>query len=137
MTRRSALFRQFVFRHFLAASVLVLASADVALAQAEGSAIPAIPNAAIVYATTAAYFGTRLAGAPPVGPGNGQPVVPTTEQIVELQRLMIARKMLTGEADGRLGSATRTAVKQAQLKVGLPADAYPTAELIERLKTAR
>ena len=94
-------------------------------------------NAAIVYATTAAYFGTRLAGAPPVGPGNGQPVVPTTEQIIELQRLLIARKMLTGEADGRLGSATRTAVKQAQLKVGLPADAYPTAELIERLKTAR
>lgn len=94
-------------------------------------------NAAIVYATTAGYFGTRLAGAPPVGPGNGQPVVPTTEQIVELQRLMIARKMLTGEADGRLGSATRAAVKQAQLKVGLPADAYPTAELIERLKTAR
>ena len=34
--------------------------------------------------------------------------------------------MLTGEADGRLGSATRAAVKQAQIKVGLPADAYPT-----------
>ena len=26
-------------------------------------------NAAIVYSTTAAYFGTRLAGAPPVRPG--------------------------------------------------------------------
>ena len=42
-----------------------------------------------------------------------------------------------GEADGRLGAMTRTAVKQAQLKVGLPADAYPTAQLIERLKAAR
>ena len=94
-------------------------------------------NAAIVYATTAAYFGTRLAGAPPVSPGNGQPVVPTTEQIQELQRLLIARKMLTGEADGRLGSQTRAAVKQAQVKVGLPADAYPTAELIERLRAGR
>lgn len=94
-------------------------------------------NAAIVYATTAAYFGTRLAGAPVVSPGNGQPVVPTTEQIVELQRLLIARKMYSGEADGRLGSQTRTAVKQAQLKAGLPADAYPTAELIERLRSAR
>ncbi len=94
-------------------------------------------NAAIVYATTAAYFGTRLAGAPVVSPGNGQPVIPTTEQIMELQRLLIARKMLTGEADGRLGSQTRTAVKQAQLKVGLPADAYPTAELIERLRAVR
>ena len=36
-------------------------------------------NAAIVYSTTAAYFGTRLAGAPVFGPGNGQPVVPTTQ----------------------------------------------------------
>jgi lytic murein transglycosylase len=54
-------------------------------------------NAAIVYATTAAYFGTRLAGAPVVGPGNGQPVVPTTEQIQQLQQLLIARKMLTGD----------------------------------------
>ena len=51
-----------------------------------------------------------------------------------MQRLLIARRMLTGEADGRLGSATRAAVKQAQLKVGLPADAYPTQELIERLR---
>jgi lytic murein transglycosylase len=94
-------------------------------------------NAAIVYATTAAYFGTRLAGAPQVSPGNGQPVVPTTEQIQELQRLLIARRMLTGEVDGRLGSMTRAATKQAQIRVGLPADAYPTQELIERLRAVR
>ncbi len=94
-------------------------------------------NAAIVYSTTAAYFGTRLAGAPPFGPGNGHPVVPTTPQIQELQHLLIQRGWLKGEADGRLGSSTRVAVKQAQLKVGLPADAYPTQELIERLKTGR
>jgi lytic murein transglycosylase len=94
-------------------------------------------NAAIVYSTTAAYFGTRLAGAPPVGPGNGQPVVPTTQQIQELQQLLIARKMLTGEADGRLGSSTRPAVKKAQIMVGLPADAYPTQELIDRLRAGR
>ena len=94
-------------------------------------------NAAIVYSTTAAYFATRLAGAPVVGKGNGQPVVPTTAQIQELQHLLIAGRMLKGEADGRLGAATRTAVKQAQVKVGLPADAYPTAELIDRLRAAR
>jgi lytic murein transglycosylase len=94
-------------------------------------------NAAMVYATTAAYFGTRLAGAPPVGPGNGQVAVPTTQQVQELQQLLIRRGMLTGDADGRLGSQTRVAVKQAQLKVGLPADAYPTQELIERLRSGR
>ena len=64
-------------------------------------------------------------------------MVPTTQQIQELQQLLIARKLLTGEADGRLGSASRAAVKQAQIKVGLPADAYPTQELIERLRAGR
>lgn len=94
-------------------------------------------NAAIVYSTTAAYFGTRLAGAPVVGPGNGQPVVPTTQQIQELQQLLIARRLYSGEADGRLGAATRPAVKKAQIMVGLPADAYPTQELIDRLRSGR
>ena len=32
------------------------------------------------------------------------------------------------------GNGTRIATKKAQLKVGLPADSYPTAELIERLR---
>jgi peptidoglycan hydrolase-like protein with peptidoglycan-binding domain len=45
--------------------------------------------------------------------------------------------MLKGEADGRIGAATRAAVKEAQIKVRLPADAYPTAELIERLRAGR
>jgi peptidoglycan hydrolase-like protein with peptidoglycan-binding domain len=64
-------------------------------------------------------------------------VVPTTEQIQQLQQLLIARKLLTGEADGKLGAATRPAVKKAQVMVGLPADAYPTQELIDRLRAGR
>ena len=73
-------------------------------------------NAAIVYATTAAYFGTRLAGAPPVGPGNGQPVVPTTEQIQELQRLLIARRLADrrGRRPARLGHPRRGEAGAAQ-----------------------
>jgi peptidoglycan hydrolase-like protein with peptidoglycan-binding domain len=94
-------------------------------------------NAALVYATTAAYFATRLAGAPPVGKGNGPVAVPTAPQVQELQRLLIARRFLEGEADGKMGVQTRAAVKQAQLKLGLPADSYPTPELTERLRSAR
>ena len=94
-------------------------------------------NAAIVYATTAAYFATRLAGAPKVSPGNAPVQVLTTPQVQELQRLLIQQRLLTGEADGRLGSQTRVAVKKAQLKVGLPADSYPSVELIERLRGGR
>ena len=37
--------------------------------------------------------------------------------------------------DGKVGTGTRGAVKKAQIKVGLPADSYPTAELIEKLRT--
>ena len=42
-----------------------------------------------------------------------------------------------GDADGKLGSGTREAVKKAQLKVGLPADSWPTAELLARLQGNR
>jgi lytic murein transglycosylase len=94
-------------------------------------------NAAMVYATTAAYFATRFDGAPPVGKGNAPVTVLSTEQAQELQRLLRAHRFYDGEIDGRIGSATRPAVKKAQLKVGLPADSYPSPELIERLRAVR
>jgi lytic murein transglycosylase len=94
-------------------------------------------NAAFVYATTAAYFATRLAGAPPVGKGNGHVDVPDAQQVMELQRLLGARGYYQGEVDGRMGAMTRAAVKQAQIKLNLPADSYPTPELTERLRGGR
>jgi hypothetical protein len=33
-----------------------------------------------------------------------------------------------------MGLDTKAAVKQAQIKLGLPADSYPNLELIERLR---
>jgi lytic murein transglycosylase len=91
-------------------------------------------NSAFVYSTTAAYFAARLAGAPLIGRGNGEVVVPTAQQIMDLQRALLARGYDVGEVDGKMGAMTRRAVKQAQLKVGLPADSYPTVELIEKLR---
>ena len=40
-------------------------------------------------------------------------------------------------ADGKLGLATRQAVKAAQVALGVPADSYPSIELIERLRASR
>jgi peptidoglycan hydrolase-like protein with peptidoglycan-binding domain len=57
--------------------------------------------------------------------------------VQDLQRLLIQRGLLSGEADGRLGVQTRAAVKQAQVKLGLPADSYPSPELTERLRGGR
>jgi lytic murein transglycosylase len=92
-------------------------------------------NQSLVYATTAAYFATRLAGAPPVGKGNGKVESLSGKQIAELQRLLTDRGYEVGKIDGILGTATRDAVKDTQIKLGLPADSYPTPELLERLRT--
>jgi lytic murein transglycosylase len=94
-------------------------------------------NSAMVYATTAAYMATRLAGAPPIGRGNGTVVLLDTTQIRELQQLLVRLGFAKIEIDGKLGLATRSGIKAAQLKVGLPADSYPTAELIARLRALR
>ena len=41
-----------------------------------------------------------------------------------------------GAVDGFLGLKTRQAVKAMQLKYNLPADSYPTAELLTRMRAA-
>jgi lytic murein transglycosylase len=94
-------------------------------------------NAAMVYSTTAAYLATRIAGAPPVSRGSGNVQILTPQQVMDLQRLLAVQRFGSGEIDGKIGSATRAAVKKAQMKLGLPADSYPTAELIDRLRAAR
>jgi len=39
-----------------------------------------------------------------------------------------------GKVDGVLGLQSRVAVKAMQVKYGLPADAWPTAELLARMR---
>jgi lytic murein transglycosylase len=92
-------------------------------------------NSAFVYSTTAAYFATRLEGAPPVGRGNGEVAVLNVQQIADLQRHLTRRGYDVGEVDGKLGSMTRSAVRKVQIKLGFPADAYPTVELLDKLRT--
>ena len=92
-------------------------------------------NSAYVYSTTVAYFATRLDGAPAMSRSGAAAVVAlSSEQMMTLQRLLIKQGYEgVGEVDGKFGAGTRAAVKKAQMKLGLPADSYPTAELIERL----
>jgi lytic murein transglycosylase len=92
-------------------------------------------NSAYVYSTTVAYFATRLGGAPPVSDDGATKVqLLTTEQMMELQRLLQKQGHDVGQVDGRLGSGTRKAVRKAQLKYKLPADSWPTAKLIAKLQ---
>ncbi|MFM9847010.1 MAG: lytic murein transglycosylase [Hyphomicrobiaceae bacterium] len=91
-------------------------------------------NQSLNYATTAAYLATRIDGAPAMSRGNAEIVVLSADQLKELQSLLVQRGLKQGEIDGKLGAATRASVKAAQLKLGLPADSYPTLELTERLR---
>jgi hypothetical protein len=90
-------------------------------------------NNSLVYSTTAAYFATRLAGAGPVHRGSGVDL-PTVAEIKEIQTLLAKRGFDVGKADGIIGAATRAAVKQMQIKYGLPADSYPSPELLDKLR---
>jgi lytic murein transglycosylase len=96
-------------------------------------------NSAMVYSTTVAYFATRLAGEPTVNHAGAMTVaVLSPQQIMDLQRLLTkAGYEGVGEADGKFGAGTRAATKKAQMKFGLPADSYPTVELLERLGAPR
>jgi lytic murein transglycosylase len=91
-------------------------------------------NQSLNYCLTAAYLATRFAGAPPMSRGT-QPIPELSgDQIKELQGHLVRRGYQVGEVDGKLGAATRASIKSMQMKLGLPADSYPTEELLERLR---
>jgi lytic murein transglycosylase len=93
-------------------------------------------NNSLVYSTTAAYLATRIAGAPPLHPGAPSAALPFNE-VKEMQGLLVRAGHDVGNVDGFMGLKSRQAVKAMQLKYGLPADSYPTAELLERMRAAR
>ena len=90
-------------------------------------------NNSLVYSTTAAYLATRIAGAPALRKGRPPPALPFND-VKELQALLVRAGYDVGKVDGFLGLKTREAVKATQIKYGLPADSYPTAELLARMR---
>ena len=91
-------------------------------------------NQSLTYATTAAHLADRMAGAPSLRRSTGNVESLSYEQTKELQQLLKRRGLEVGEIDGKLGAGTRKAVKEMQVKFGLPADSYPTAELLNALR---
>lgn len=89
-------------------------------------------NQSFVYVTTAAYFANRLDGAPVFKPGTPDPQL-SLDDTKRLQERLQARGYDVGGVDGILGTNTRDAVRQEQMRLGLPADAWPTPELLEAL----
>jgi len=89
-------------------------------------------NKSFVYVTTAAYFATRLGGALIYDAGSPTPAL-SGAQMRQLQQKLTSRGRDVGGIDGILGAMTRAAVQAEQVRLGLPADAWPTVELLNRL----
>src|SRR3954466_12074325 len=93
-------------------------------------------NQSLNYSLTAAYYATRLEGAPALHKGGEIPKI-SFDDTRELQQLLEKRGYDVGRVDGVLGLKSRVAIRDTQIKFGLPADGWPTAELLTRLRTAR
>jgi lytic murein transglycosylase len=91
-------------------------------------------NNSLIYSTTAGYLATRIAGAPPMRKPAGAVAQLPFNEIRELQQLLVRAGFDVGKVDGVLGQQSRTAVKAMQVKFGLPADSWPTAELLARMR---
>lgn len=89
-------------------------------------------NQSFTYVLTGAYFATRLQGAAPYDAGNPEPGL-EGDQMMRLQEKLAARGHEVGKIDGILGAGTRQAVQKEQIRLGLPADAWPTQALLDAL----
>jgi lytic murein transglycosylase len=91
-------------------------------------------NQSLNYSLTAAYYATRLDGAPPMYKGSGNIPKISFEETRELQEILQRRGYDVGRIDGVLGLKSRIAIRDMQIRFGLPADGWPTAELLTRLR---
>lgn len=89
-------------------------------------------NQSFVYVTSAAHFAARLVGAPPFERGSPEPGL-SGKQMELLQSRLSGLGHDVGKIDGILGAKTRRAVRLEQRRLGLPADAWPTAALLDSL----
>ena len=121
-----------------------LADASVLLpAGARGPAFLVGPNFRAVlrynnstnYALAVSLLAQRLGGGPGVqATWPRETAALSRSQVVELQTALSQRGFATGAADGVMGPATREGLRRYQRSVGLPADGYPSAELLLRLQ---
>jgi membrane-bound lytic murein transglycosylase B len=92
-------------------------------------------NRSILYALSVGHLADRIAGAPALSAASLPDEAPLSlKSIEEMQALLNARGYEAGKPDGLVGPQTREALRAYQAAQGLPADGYPTEELIERLR---
>ncbi|MDP2448575.1 MAG: lytic murein transglycosylase [Polaromonas sp.] len=92
-------------------------------------------NNSTSYALAIGLLAQALAGGPAVQtawPRDQQPL--SRSQLLALQTALNTRGFDSGTPDGTMGPATRRGLRLYQRSVGLPADGYPTLELLQGLQ---
>ncbi|MFO1338311.1 MAG: lytic murein transglycosylase [Burkholderiaceae bacterium] len=92
-------------------------------------------NNSTSYALTVSLLAQRLADGPGVQAAWPRELqLPSRSQMLALQTALNARGFDSGTPDGLMGPATRDALRRYQRSLGLPADGYPTLDLLQRLQ---
>ena len=92
-------------------------------------------NNSTSYALAVSLLAQRLAGGPSVQAAWPRELQALSRaQLLDLQAALNARGFDAGLPDGLNGPATRDALRRYQRSVGVPADGYPTLELLQRLQ---
>jgi membrane-bound lytic murein transglycosylase B len=92
-------------------------------------------NQANSYALGVGHLSDRLKGGGPfVHPWPTDENHLSLDQRMELQKLLVAKGLLVGDADGVIGPATLEAVRTFQRNKGLPVDGFPSRTILEMLK---
>jgi len=92
-------------------------------------------NNSTSYALAVGLLAQRLAGGPAMQtPWPRDLQLLSRSQLLVLQTALNERGFDSGTPDGMMGTATRRSVGRYQLSLGLPADGYPTLDLLQRLQ---
>ena len=95
-------------------------------------------NSSDAYAMGVAHLGERLMGGPPIQGAwpKDEPML-DKDQRQELQQRLSSLGFYEGDADGKLGSKTREAVRNFQLRRGLVPDGYADFAVLRELRATR
>lgn len=92
-------------------------------------------NNSTSYGLAVCLLAQRLAGGPAIeAPWPRDLQALTRSQMLALQTALNARGFDSGTPDGMMGPATQRGVRLFQRSLGLPADGYPTLDLLQRLQ---
>jgi membrane-bound lytic murein transglycosylase B len=95
-------------------------------------------NTALAYGLSVAHLSDRLRGGPPfVRSWPRSDRMLTRPEREELQTLLAQRGFDPGPVDGKVGPKTRAAIRAYQAPIGLLADGYAEASLLEKLRATR